>query len=627
MAWKADLTVEVPVQYSRQQDRQRPSRKAGATVVLVLAILAVLYSRRGPVVSLPPGVVFGPQAVQSSSGKQSVLVTNNGVLPLHVQSAVITGDQAKDFELTDNDCPNSTIQPGQSCSIGIAFTPRLEGERNAVISLDDNASDSPQNLVIKGIGVRARLTVRPFSLEFGTQIIGVTSVQEVTIANVGTASVTVGEITVAGDGRGFSISENSCVQVEIPGGGICVVKVQFNPEVSGSQAAHLIVHDSSGDAPHEIPLSGSGTVTPSPVPDVHPSPLDFGTQYLESHSVKEVLVTNNGTAPLTIDATGVTGEGTGEFVLDNGCKGQILEPKQQCTIGVQFTPRAPGAHSAELTISDNGSNSPQLVALAGSGYKKQDVELQSKSNEGSIAPPRPPTGVHVSIHPEIVNFDEQEVRTTSASKPIMVTSVGDAAAEIHAVALQGKSSKDFEIRDSCVGKRLSLYESCTIDVTFTPASPFFARYPSTRGAELVLNTTGGSRTVALSGIAIRTSTPTAPSLQVSPTRLDFESTLVRGASRPQAVTLSNPNADAIRVSIQILDNAFTGLFTGKNSGDFRLRSQNCAQIPANGSCSVVVESTPQTAGNHNAYLTIVAAGGQFQSVRLSGTGYVDTPIQ
>jgi len=38
-----------------------------------------------------------------------------------------------------------------------------------------------------------------------------------------------------------------------------------------------------------------------------------------------------------------------------------------CTINVTFTPQGVGPRKANLTITDNASNSPQTISLAGSG--------------------------------------------------------------------------------------------------------------------------------------------------------------------------------------------------------------------------------------------------------------------
>jgi trimeric autotransporter adhesin len=619
MAWRAILTAEVPLQPSRQEKRRYQSR--GIALALLVAVLAIIFSRRGPVVSLPAIISFAPQAVQSPGREQLVVLTNEGSSPLNIQSALIAGDQANDFKLTDSNCSNAPILPNQSCNLGIAFMPRAGGERNAVLSLIDNANDSPQRVLVKGIGIlRADLTIAPIALDFGTQNIDVLIEQEVTLANVGSASVTVDEITLAGEGTGFSIAENHCIHIAIPAGGSCVVKVQFRPETTGSQSALLTVRDSSGDTPHEVPLSGSGTLSPSAGAQVQPATLDFGSQSLENSSSREVLVTSSGTSPLTIASISIMGEGSTEFGADNGCSQRVLEPKQQCTLQLRFAPRAQGAHSAELLIFDNASNSPQRVTLTGSGY----VAAVAKPPTPTFTPAPISQMARILVHPENFDFREQEVFTKSAPLPIVLTSVGKAPSEIQGITLQGKSSKDFKVQNPCTGRRLTEAESCQITVTFAPTAPWiFPKYPSPRSAELVLTTTGGSSKVELNGTATRAPIRVEPTFQVNPAQLDFGRTSVRSQSDVQTVTLSNPGESPIQLStIAILDNAFTGLFTGRDSGHFRVTKVDCPNrtIPPQGICSIAVTFTPQTAGNLHAYLTLQSSVPQIQSVRLTGIG-------
>jgi hypothetical protein len=44
-----------------------------------------------------------------------------------------------------------------------------------------------------------------------------------------------------------------------------------------------------------------------------------------------------------------------------------LEPGQQCTVSVTFTPARMGKQSGVMTIDDNANKSPQTVKLLGTG--------------------------------------------------------------------------------------------------------------------------------------------------------------------------------------------------------------------------------------------------------------------
>ena len=58
----------------------------------------------------------------------------------------------------------------------------------------------------------------------------------------------------------------------------------------------------------------------------------------------------------------------GSFSLASGPCAQTLEPGQQCTVSVTFTPARMGKQSGAMTIDDNDANkSPQTVKLLGTG--------------------------------------------------------------------------------------------------------------------------------------------------------------------------------------------------------------------------------------------------------------------
>src|SRR5207344_2065285 len=93
------------------------------------------------------------------------------------------------------------------------------------------------------------------------------------------------------------------------------------------------------------------------------SSLTFGAVNLRTPSLPQtVTLTNSGSAALTISGLATSGD----FSQNNNC-GASLAAGAACTIQVVFTPTASGVRTGTLTITDNAANSPQSVALTGSG--------------------------------------------------------------------------------------------------------------------------------------------------------------------------------------------------------------------------------------------------------------------
>jgi len=63
----------------------------------------------------------------------------------------ITGTNAGDFSQIANTCGNP-VAPGDTCTVGMTFTPSGAGRRTATLSVTDNASGSPQAVSLTGTG-------------------------------------------------------------------------------------------------------------------------------------------------------------------------------------------------------------------------------------------------------------------------------------------------------------------------------------------------------------------------------------------------------------------------------------------------------------------------------------------
>jgi len=75
-----------------------------------------------------------------------------------------------------------------------------------------------------------------------------------------------------------------------------------------------------------------------------------------------VSVTNAGNAPVNIFGVSIAGD----FVQNKTC-GTILGPLQTCTINVAFAPTGPGQVTGTMTLTDNATNSPQVINMNGKG--------------------------------------------------------------------------------------------------------------------------------------------------------------------------------------------------------------------------------------------------------------------
>jgi len=125
--------------------------------------------------------------------------------------------------------------------------------------------------------------------------------------------------------------------------------------------------DSARTAAHATCDALAAVGTPCP-PEVSPTSLNFGTVTVGTTSAAQtVTVTNDTGSTLTFSGVATVGADHGDFgIASNACVG-ALAVNASCAIGVTFTPSATGLRTANLQISDNGTGSPQLVPLKGTG--------------------------------------------------------------------------------------------------------------------------------------------------------------------------------------------------------------------------------------------------------------------
>jgi hypothetical protein len=207
----------------------------------------------GPNITLSvTSLTFATQLVGSTSTAQSVTLRNYGTVTLSVTSIGFTGADPGDFHQTNN-C-GSSITPGASCTISIAFNPTQRGTRTAILTVSDNASGSPQTVSLGGTGTVVQLN--PTSLGFGRVQIGFSQSLQATLTNTGSTMLNISSITITGDIDELHQS-NNCGS-GLGAGKSCTITVTFRPTEFGVDRAQISISHDGGGSPLQVPLSGLG---------------------------------------------------------------------------------------------------------------------------------------------------------------------------------------------------------------------------------------------------------------------------------------------------------------------------------------------------------------------------------
>jgi hypothetical protein len=553
-----------------------------------------------PAVSFgPTSLTFGSQAVGTTSASQSVTLTNTGTAPLTMSGVGLGGTNAGDY-VQSSTCPlaPSTLAANGTCTISVTFAPTAAGTRTASVTIADDAGDSPQSVALTGTGTTPApaVSLTPTSLGFGSQLVGTSgAAQTSTLKNTGSGPLTISGIALAGANPGDFTQASDCplAPATLAAGASCAISVTFKPTASGSRGAGVTITDNAVGSPHSVVLSGTGT---APAVSLTPGALSFASQVVGTTSAAQTsTVRNAGTAPLTISSIGLSGGNPGDYAQSSDCPigPTTLAVNATCTISVSFKPTAPGSRPASVTIGDDAANSPQTVALSGTGAA---------------------AGPAVSLTPTSIGFGPQRVGTTSGAQTSTLRNTGTAPLTISSIGLSGANAGDFAETSDCPfgAATLAVDGTCTISVTFVPT------VIGARSASVTIgdDAADSPQSLGLSG------TGTAPAVSLTPTALGFASSQVVGTtSAAQTATLRNTGTAALAISS-------IGL-TGTNAGDYG-QTNTCPSSPAtlavNGTCTVSVTFTPTATGSRIASLTVGDdADDNPQSVGLSGGGVAAAP--
>jgi hypothetical protein len=103
-------------------------------------------------VTLSPisGMTFAATGVGLIATAQTVTLSNNGGMPLLIQSMGVAGDFAL---VAGSSTCGASVAVGAQCSVQVVFAPSAGGARTGSVTVVDNGGTSPQSLQLAGTGV------------------------------------------------------------------------------------------------------------------------------------------------------------------------------------------------------------------------------------------------------------------------------------------------------------------------------------------------------------------------------------------------------------------------------------------------------------------------------------------
>lgn len=222
-----------------------------------------------------------------------------------------------------------------------------------------------------------------------------------------------------------------------------------NVSIPGTKM-QTVVANYNGDADHKPSVSSPIGLTPTSIRSLSFSAtsLTFGSEAGPQSAPQILTVTNTGTDEVDEMSVTLGGFDPSKFSEITTC-GVSLVKGASCTVSVTFMPTSAASYSAILYIHSDAPGAPQQILLTGTGLGVRSLTY----NPTSLA-----------------------YAGGTLAQIVTVTNNGSAGVYNMSVALTGANSSDFGQTTTC-GTSLLPGASCTVSVTFTPASS--ANYSAT----------------------------------------------------------------------------------------------------------------------------------------------------
>jgi hypothetical protein len=299
-------------------------------------------------------------------------------------TVVATGTAPLNYQWQKN---GANIAGATSTSYTTPATTTADSGSTFRVVVTNSAGSATSNAATLTVNAPA-IQVNP--VNFGNAVVGTSVSQALIIANTGTATLTITQITVTG--ATFSASGYT-LPLSVNAGQQATITVAFLPTAVGTVSGSVSIVSNAPTSPTSVGLSGSGIAATFTL-GISPTSLSFGNVNVGSSSSQNVMVTNTGNSNVTISGFTTTGAG---FSASGVGANTVLTPSQSATLSVSFAPTAAGSVVGSVSVLSNATNSPSIATLSGSGVsstsllpkcgKLNDTNVHLPPNYDTFTPP------------------------------------------------------------------------------------------------------------------------------------------------------------------------------------------------------------------------------------------------
>ncbi len=276
----------------------------------------------------------------------------------------------------------TVLMPGQGRPISVTFAPTQSGDHDAILRIFSNDPDEPvYEIDLSAQGVAPSLVVLENSgqqanddlIAFGQVKVGQTATVLVTLLNDGEIPL---ELTGWSTTNGaFTLDPANLGGVVLQPGQTTQVTLEYTPAAIGAGAGEIRINSNDPQRPaYVLDVTGAGVVPTITVTESSGTPnddvLEFGDVVVGQTAHRQVVVQNNGVAPLRLSAHETTNY-VFSVLPENGASAGddlIVQPGSSVTLDVAFTPSWQLTEIGTITlVSDAANGSRYEIAVSGRG--------------------------------------------------------------------------------------------------------------------------------------------------------------------------------------------------------------------------------------------------------------------
>jgi hypothetical protein len=562
---------------------------------LVLSLTGTGTAITGLVLT-PAAQDFGSIPVNSQGGAVLFTLTNLAASgsTITVTQPALTGDFVFVTTPTGGQACTGTLAYGASCLFQVAFAPAAAGIRAGTLSIGTSAG-SVSAALTGTASADSGLAVAPLALSFNDTPGTASTQQTVTLTNTSGTTVQVGALSLSSPT--FSV-QGACAT--LAPGASCALTITFAPgsaTVSGTLSIPATpVSPGATSTVYTVALAGTYTSTNVGL-QIVPGVAYYGPDAVGVEGTLRLFTINN----LTAKTFALTVSIPRQFVL-SGAPCTTLAANGSCIFAVTFLPLTngdiPGSITVQATPSDGSATLSNIAYAEGYGSASGSLSIFG--------------GLIVN---DLYSFGQ----VNSGTSATRVFTIANTSATASLTVRRVTSAPPFLATTTC-GATLAPASTCSVTVTYTPQNQV------STGTTLPASTTdmgtltiesdaaSSPTSISLSGqagpqaVAAPSNASALATFTLSQSSLTFQTTSVGNVSTAQSVVLVNTG----NTNIHILALGATA--------DYSITSA-CGTVVPGASCSVVVASTPQTAGSHIASLEIASdASTSLEFVSLISTG-------